>query len=126
MLSIIEKVLILKRIDIFTSTPDPILAEVAELLEEIELPTAFKLFEKGESGRCMYMVVDGHIRIHNDGHTLTDVGPGEVFGEMALLDSAPRVASAMAVEDTLLLKLDQGSRALFTDYELFVACCICR
>ena len=107
MLSTIEKVLILKTVDLFSGTPDEILAEVATLLAEVELLAGQTIIHKGEPGDCMYIVISGQLQAH-DGqtifNTLTD---GEVFGEMALLDPEPRLASITAVEDSQLLRLDQ-------------------
>lgn len=107
MLSTIEKVLILKTVNLFSGTPDEILAEVASLLAEVELPEGKTIFEKGERGDCMYIVVSGRVKAHDGEHTFNYLEEGQVFGEMAVLDPEPRVASITAVEDTLLLRLDQ-------------------
>ena len=107
MLSTVEKIIILKTVDIFTETPDNILAEVASLLREVELQAGETIFEKGDPGDCMYIVVSGEVRAHDEGHTLSQLGAGDVFGEMAVLDPEPRLASVTALEDTLLLRLDQ-------------------
>jgi hypothetical protein len=106
-LSTIEKVVILKRVGIFAKTPDQILAEVASLLETAELRGGVTIFEKGEPGDCMYIIIDGDVRVHDDQRTLNHLGAGSVFGEMALLDSEPRVASITAVTDARLLRLGQ-------------------
>jgi AAA family ATP:ADP antiporter len=107
MLSAIEKVIILKTVSIFARTPDEILAEVAALLEEVELKEGETIFEKGDAGDCMYIIVDGRVRVHDGGRTLNYLGEGDVFGEMAVLDPEPRLASVTAVEDTRLFRLDQ-------------------
>jgi len=107
MLSTIEKVIILKTVSIFAGTPDEILAEVASLLEEVELREGETIFEKGDAGDSMYIIVDGQVRVHDGGRTLNHLGEGDVFGEMAVLDTEPRVASVTAVEDTRLFRLDQ-------------------
>jgi sigma-B regulation protein RsbU (phosphoserine phosphatase) len=109
MLSTIEKVIILKQVSIFAETPDEILAEVALLLQEVESKSGGTVFEKGDLGDCMYIIVDGQVRVHDRGRTLNHLGEGDVFGEMALVDSQPRLASVTAVEDTRLLRLDQES-----------------
>jgi AAA family ATP:ADP antiporter len=107
-LSLIEKVIILKTVDILAGTPDSILAEVATLLKDVPLGAGDTIFEKGTPGDCMYIIVSGHVRVHDEGHTLNYLGEGDVFGEMALLDPEPRLASVTATEDTRLLRLDQG------------------
>jgi CRP-like cAMP-binding protein len=107
-LSPIEKVIILKTVDILAGTPDGILAEVATLLKDVPLGAGDTIFEKGTPGDCMYIIVSGRVQVHDEGHTLNYLGEGDVFGEMALLDPEPRLASVTATEDTRLLRLDQG------------------
>ena len=107
MLSTIEKTIILKTVDTFAGTPDNVLAEVAALLKEVELQVGDTIFKKGDPGDCMYIIVSGEVRVHDGAHTLNYLAEGTVFGEMAVLDSEPRVAAVTASEDTLLLRLDQ-------------------
>lgn len=106
-LSPIEKVIILKTVDILTGTPDSILAEIATLLKDVPLRAGDTIFQKGSPGDCMYIIVSGRVRVHDGDHTLNYLGEGDVFGEMALLDPEPRLASVTATEDTRLLRLDQ-------------------
>jgi ATP/ADP translocase/HEAT repeat protein len=107
MLSRIEKVLILKTVGIFLETPDDVLAEVAALLEETEAPAGTTIIQKGDTGTSMYIIVDGEVRVYDGSHTLNHLHARDVFGEMALLDPEPRVASVTALADTRLLRLDQ-------------------
>ena len=106
-LSTIEKVLILKTVRIFADTPDEILVDVTAILAEVDMPAGTTIFAKGDLGTCMYIIVDGRVRIHDGERTLNELGEGDVFGEMAVLDAAPRVASVTAMEETRLLRLDQ-------------------
>jgi CRP/FNR family transcriptional regulator, cyclic AMP receptor protein len=55
------------------------------------------IFVEGEEGRLMFVVLEGSVRLSVTGRTLDKVGPGGVFGEMALIDSAPRSATATAL-----------------------------
>lgn len=107
MLSTIEKVLILKTVNLFSSTPDEILAEVATLLEEVDIPAGETVFKKGDPGDCMYIIVSGQVKAHDGDHIFNTLQDGDVFGEMAVLDPEPRVASITTLEDTRLLRLDQ-------------------
>jgi hypothetical protein len=108
MLSTIEKVLILRKVDMFGQTPDNVLADVAELLEEVEVLEGECIFAEGEPGDNMYIIVDGRVRVHTADRFLNHLGESDVFGEMALLDPAPRVASVTAEDPTRLLRLDQA------------------
>ena len=103
----IEKVIILKSVPIFAETPDEILAEVATILDEIEYPAGETIFAKGDVGSCMYIIVNGEVRVHDGERTLTHLGERELFGELAVLDQEPRSASVTAVEPTRLFRLDQ-------------------
>ena len=107
MLSTVEKVIILKSVSIFSETPDEILAEVASLLEEVEVDAGERIFEKGDMGSAMYIVVEGRVRVHNQDRTLRELGPRDIFGEMAALDPEPRSASITALAPTHLFRLEQ-------------------
>ncbi|MDX1614530.1 MAG: cyclic nucleotide-binding domain-containing protein [Candidatus Promineifilaceae bacterium] len=107
MIITVEKVIILKSIDLFSQIPDEILADVAQRLVEVELAAGTELFAKEDAGTSMYLIVSGQIRIHDGAHTLSRLKDRDVFGEMAILDPAPRMATATAETDTLLLELPQ-------------------
>jgi CRP-like cAMP-binding protein len=108
MLSNVEKVLILKSVAMFSHTPDNVLADVADLLEELDVSENETIFEKGDSGDSMYVILDGKVRVHDGERLLNYLGERDVFGEMALLDPEPRLASVTAVEATRLFRLDQA------------------
>lgn len=108
MLSTIEKVLILKHVDVFQQTPDDVLADIAALLAELEVAAGDTIFRKGALGDSLYIIVTGKLRVGDGDHLLNYLGESDVFGEMALLDAEPRVASVTAVEPTRLLRLDQA------------------
>ncbi len=107
MLSTIETVLILKTVGIFASIPDNVLAEIAGIVEEQEVKAGENIFKQGDLGDSMYIIISGKVRVHQDEDLLNYLGERDVFGEMALLDPEPRVASVTAVEDTRLFRLGQ-------------------
>ena len=108
MLSTIEKVIILKAVGLFARVDDATLADLALLLEEEAVPAGTTVIEQGDHGTTRYIIVDGELRAHADGYPLNDLGARAVFGEMALLDPEPRIASVTALTDSRLLRLDQG------------------
>jgi CRP/FNR family transcriptional regulator, cyclic AMP receptor protein len=65
-------------------------------------------YAKGELGDSLYIIITGKLRVDDDDHLLNYLDESDVFGEMALLDAEPRVASVTAVEPTHLLRLDQA------------------
>lgn len=109
MLATIEKVIVLKTVNIFTEVPDEVLAEVASILDEVEMSAGETIFEKGDIGQCMYIIVDGSVRVHDGEHAIARLGERDIFGELAVLDLAPRSASVTAIEDTRLFRLDQDA-----------------
>jgi CRP-like cAMP-binding protein len=60
------------------------------------------IFKKGDRGDVMYGVIEGQVEIVNDGKVIATVEKDDVFGEMALIDKAPRSASAIAKTDCKL------------------------
>jgi CRP-like cAMP-binding protein len=67
---------------------------------------------EGEPGDEMYVVLEGEVEIRVSGHLLATIGPGEIFCEMALINSAARSASAVAKSDCRLAPVDE-QRFLF-------------
>lgn len=106
-LLLIEKVLLLKSLSIFAETPETVLTEVAEILEEVQLEKSTEIFRVGDVASCMYIIHKGEIRIHKDGHTLATLKENDFFGELAMLDTDTRSANATANTDVFLLKMDQ-------------------
>jgi CRP-like cAMP-binding protein len=76
-----------------------------------EFPAGTVLFREGEAGQHMFVIQSGRVRITKDlaaagGRTLAILGPGEFFGEMAILNEKARTATAEVTEDARLLVLD--------------------
>jgi HEAT repeat protein len=103
----IEKVITLKAVPMFARTSEELLADIAAILEEVEYKAGQVVFEKGQVGDSLYIVIEGRVRVYDEDHTITELGENEIFGELALLDPEPRVASIAAVEDTRLFRLDR-------------------
>ena len=107
MLLTIERVAIMKSVDIFADTPERILASVARIVEEVDLAAGETLFSEGDPGDCLYIVVEGELRVSSRDQTLVLLGPGKIVGELALLDPEPRSASVTASRDALLFRIDK-------------------
>jgi CRP/FNR family transcriptional regulator, cyclic AMP receptor protein len=65
------------------------------------------IFSRGDIGETFYVVRSGTVRLHVEGATLEEVGPGGVFGEMALIDHEPRSATAVAASECELVPIDE-------------------
>lgn len=107
MYSTVEKVLILKSVNLFKSTPDDALAELSEIISEVEVPAGKNIVVKGEPGSSMFIIVNGKVAVVDGERVVNTLGERSVFGELALLDTEPRTATIHALEDSLLFRLDQ-------------------
>ncbi len=95
---------------------------IARLCQTRRLPVGQTLFVKGDPGDALYGVRRGQIRIESGtatGERLTiDVfGPGDLFGEIAVLDGRPRTADAVAAEDAELFVLPRGEFLAHLEHE---------
>jgi CRP/FNR family transcriptional regulator, cyclic AMP receptor protein len=106
-LLLVEKVLLLKSLELFKDTPENILADLAPLMKEIQYEPGIEIFKEGETGDCMYIIEQGTIRIHKGNTTIAILKNKEVFGELSLLDADTRSASATTETDCVLYKIDQ-------------------
>jgi sigma-B regulation protein RsbU (phosphoserine phosphatase) len=76
-------------------------------MKPIRLPAGTVLFNQGEPGDGLYLILEGEVAIHSDGVQIAIRGPGECVGELAVLDDAPRSAAVTAKTDAVLLKCDR-------------------
>jgi len=65
------------------------------------------IVNKGGPAHEMYLLRKGRVAIQLSGETVEEIGPGGIFGEMALIDHAPRSASAVALEDSEIIPIDE-------------------
>lgn len=108
MLSTLERVIILKGVRFFSGAPDEVLADVAALLDEVEVPAGADVVRQGEVGDSLYVVAEGEVSVRDGPRELEVLGEGEAFGEMALLDPGPRSATVTAAVPSRLLRLSRG------------------
>ena len=107
MISTVEKVLFLKSIDLFSQIPGEDLARVALIAAEVEFDPGDVLMTEGEMGDSMYLLLSGQVRVTRGKVPITDLGPKECVGELAILDSEPRSATVQAMTPTQALKLER-------------------
>ena len=107
MLTTIEKFLFLKGIDLFSQIPGEDLANIALIATEDTHDTGDEIFAEGDVGDALYLVLDGKVRVHRRDKLIAELGEKECFGEMALLDAAPRSATVTAMSDVSLLRISR-------------------
>jgi len=74
------------------------------------------IFTEGTPGDVMYVVLDGEVEVSVGGKVIEVMKPGDLFGEMALIDFSPRSATALAKSDCRLAAIDE-KRFVETVYE---------
>jgi response regulator RpfG family c-di-GMP phosphodiesterase len=101
----------LAAVELFASLPQPALADLARHARIHTYPAGATVFEEGEDGDCMHVLRSGAVKVvrpsHDDGVVLDVLGPGKVFGELAVLNSSPRTATLVAMADTTTVVVDK-------------------
>jgi CRP-like cAMP-binding protein len=77
--------------------------------ETVKFPDGGVVFIKGDRGSAAYVVTSGRVEIREGGRVVETMARGEIFGEMALIDSEPRSASAVAIGHTELAVIDMAA-----------------
>lgn len=85
-----------------------------DFLERFKIPlkrysAGEKIFLEDDPGEYMYLVVEGRVSIVTYGTVLENVGMHGIFGELALIDNAPRSAAALAAEATEVALIDRNT-----------------
>lgn len=101
----------LRKIRLFSDLSENDFSMLSNMVEEVRVTAGEELFQEGSKGNHAYVIQEGELEIikKSSGRPvlLAVRGPGEVIGEMALLEDAPRMATVKARSDSLLLALDK-------------------
>lgn len=106
---LIEKILFLQSVNIFKELSGEELRFIAGIAEEIPVGQGEVIFQQGDPGDAMYLVLHGSVSIKVGDAEIVRLGMRECVGEMAVLDNLPRSADAVAAEPTELLRIDAQS-----------------
>ena len=104
---------VLRTVPIFSELSDEDITSLAKLASRKRYPKDTVVFFENEEGDFFFTILEGRIKVTilgDDGREviLSVLGPGDFFGEMALLDNEPRSATAIAVEESELLSLHRN------------------
>jgi CRP-like cAMP-binding protein len=106
------RVAMLKNVPIFHELTNKEILEVDELLHERIYEPDETIFEEGDQGHGVFIIISGKVRVdpcHNLLKTANlEFGPGELVGELTLFDEAPRTATVVAIERTVTVALFQA------------------
>jgi len=108
----------LKQVPLFADIADADVNALAKDLVALRFRQGQAIFHQGDPGQVLYLIQTGQVRIFVTGDegqetSVNICGPGDIFGELAVIDGLPRSASAVAMEATVMLTL---SRELFREH----------
>ena len=104
-----QRIALLQQMPIFGALSAATLNLLLDATERVHVPAGDCFFREGDLGDVLYVLESGRVAVRR--HTAAGelavrlLGPGDCFGEMAILDLAPRSASVAALEDSVALKL---------------------
>jgi CRP/FNR family transcriptional regulator, cyclic AMP receptor protein len=101
-----QKGQLLAAVPLFAGVTAAGIEELGAIADEVEVRAGTVLTHQGYREGFFFIVVDGTVRIERDGRTIGSLGPGEFFGEIALLDAGPRTATAVAETQATLLQMN--------------------
>ena len=102
-----EEMARLRATDLFAPLPPQALERVARNLVPLDVPAGGIVIEEGEPGSRFYVLVEGRAIVSRNGDTIAERGPGDYFGEVALLLDQPRNATVTAVSNLRLFVLER-------------------
>lgn len=104
--TIIEKVLFLQNIEMFSDIPSEQLAHLAAITTMIRCSKGDALFEENEPSQTLYLLIEGKVQLMRDGKLTREVSKNEPVGVWGFFDQEPRLVTAVCAEDSQLLRID--------------------
>jgi CRP-like cAMP-binding protein len=98
-----QKVTALSKVPLFASCVPKEMAAIGQLADEVSVPAGKVIAQEGSAAHEFFVIVDGSVDISKKGKVVRTLGPGEFFGELAMLGKVARTATATAATPTSLL-----------------------
>jgi CRP/FNR family transcriptional regulator, cyclic AMP receptor protein len=96
----------LRSIPLFAEVPDDKLLKVATFASLESAVEGKVIIREGGQANAFYAIEDGTVKVERDGEHVADLGPGDVFGEQALLEKSERSATVIATSSVRMIKID--------------------
>jgi CRP-like cAMP-binding protein len=106
------KIELIARVPLFERCSKRELAAIAAIADQVELPEGRVLAREGDLGQEFFILTDGEVEVRRGGRRRATLGPGEFFGEIALVSNVPRTATVKTVSPVQALVL--SSRDFWT------------
>lgn len=107
----------LRTVPLFAGLTAEELGLIARSVKERVYEPGTVIVRQGDPGMGFYLIADGRVEVTHDGHRIRELGPGEFFGEMALMEERARTATVTARERTRCLQLVRWDfRALLKEH----------
>ena len=104
---IIDLVLALKKVNIFSDIPDHILADIAKIIDVVEFQKGDQFIKQGEIGQYLYIIRKGSVAVHVGDHRLAELKENDIVGELSVLAPIKRTADVSATEDIILYRIER-------------------
>jgi CRP-like cAMP-binding protein len=97
----------LREVPLFNGCTKKELEKIARASDEITMTADTLIIDQGQTGREAFVILEGSVAVKRNGRKIAELGPGDVVGELSLLDHGPRTATAVCTTDCDLLVIDQ-------------------
>ena len=111
-----SKVDAISHVPLFAAASKRELAQIASIADELDLRAGKEMTREGSTGREFFVILDGTADVRRKGRRVRSLGPGDFFGEIALVSQKPRTATVTATSDLRALVItDRSFRRLIQD-----------
>ena len=104
-----NKLQALKNVPLFGGMSKRDLTEVARIADELDFSAGKELIRENEPGRQFFILLEGEAVVRRRGRKVNTLGPGDFFGEIALLSERPTTATVVTTEPALVLIITRAS-----------------
>lgn len=94
---------------LFRNLDEEQLGQIIDAMFEKKVPSGVELIRQGDEGDYFYIVDDGKFVVIKDEKELVEYGPGDTFGELALMYGSPRLATVKSLEDSIVWAVDRAT-----------------
>ena len=100
---------LISKVPLFSQCSKGELQEIAAIADEIDIAEGKELTTEGSPGREFFVLIDGTASVAQDGDQINELGPGDFFGEVALVRDTPRTATVTATSPVRALVVTRQS-----------------